>query len=182
MKITQQQPGRKMKVLVEGPYGGHNQNLELAYESVILVAGGSGITAVLPLLTHLSRKIGRRNTVLKEVKLVWAVKQKHSISWVQKELAEALAAAPGSVTIDYYVTSEGNTSSSSSLHSQDIENGMRRTSMAGEKLVEIHQPSRDFGPGTFGRPAFRELFPCILGQPRTYVIGKYFNHSKMDKH
>jgi predicted ferric reductase len=180
MKITQRNLTRKLKVVIEGPYGGHDRHLELAYESVVLVAGGSGITSVLPLLTHLSRMIGRERIVLREIKLVWAVRDKQAITWIRKELGDAIAAAPGSVTIDYYVTSEGTTSETSSLDLENTGHGVR-DAISSEKMVEVHQPKHDIGPGTFGRPDLKSLIPITLTQERTFVIGKGYAVSRTNK-
>lgn len=171
MKIAQQNHiERTAKVLVEGPYGGHDTQMELAYEHIILVAGGSGVTSVLPLLTELSRKIGRERNVLKEIRFIWAVRSKHAINWVQDQLQEALDAAPGAITIDYYVTSEnGSSETTSSLRKSDIENGVER--VTDEKLVQAPTKKRRFGEGKFGRPILKEIIPAALKFERTWVVG-----------
>ncbi|KAG0652140.1 Ferric cupric reductase transmembrane component 7 [Hyphodiscus hymeniophilus] len=170
MRIAQQDDtGRKLKALIEGPYGGHDRQMELAYEHVILVAGGSGVTSVLPLLVDLSRKIGRERTVLKEIRLIWAVRNKHAIEWVRDQLQEALDAAPGAVTIVYYITSENGPSETSSLRINDIERGAQV--VADEKIVLVHDKSHGFGEGKFGRPNLRDIIPMALQFERTWVVG-----------
>jgi predicted ferric reductase len=57
----------EMKVLLEGPYG-HTEPVE-RYEHVLFVAGGSGITAMLPYLHSL-----KNNFCTRTATVVWAVK------------------------------------------------------------------------------------------------------------
>jgi predicted ferric reductase len=173
MKIAQQDASpRTRPVLIEGPYGGHHCQFEYRYEQMILVAGGSGITAVLPLLTDLSRKIGRERTVIRQIKLIWAVKHKHALAWVRDQLHEALTTAPaGTVTIDYYVTSENSTSESSSTHTPDAEKAVPQLPDDG-KQVEVHEKNDVLGPGLFGRPVLRQLIPAALEHERICVVGK----------
>ncbi|PVH82246.1 hypothetical protein DL98DRAFT_456707 [Cadophora sp. DSE1049] len=107
MKIAQQRT--TLKVFIDGPYGGHQLSLSSRYEQVILVAGGSGISAVLPLFSMLCKRTGRENSTLKRVRLIWAIKNRHALAWVQNDLKEALAmASPGMVEIDLYITGERN--------------------------------------------------------------------------
>ena len=83
MRLVEQEALKTVKVNVEGPYGGHDRQMELPYQHIILLAGGSGITSVLPLLTDLARKIRRERTALKEILLIWVVKDRHSMGWIQ---------------------------------------------------------------------------------------------------
>jgi predicted ferric reductase len=97
MKIARRQEAHSstLKVLVEGPYVGLEGGLERRFEQVVLVAGGSGISAMLPLLMSLSRKIGERgSSVLKDVRLIWAVRNRNALSWMADELTTALESAP----------------------------------------------------------------------------------------
>jgi NAD(P)H-flavin reductase len=179
MRLAGQDSERATRqVVVDGPYGGYGGKLELRFDQIILVAGGTGITAVLPLLTDLSRKIGRERTVLKEIKLIWAVKNKRALSWVRRELQYALATAPaGAVTISYYITSENSTSETSSLNgfvssgNGDLEKGSPHVPV-GQKFLQIHEKNHNFGPGVFGRPILSQIIPVSLKLQRTCLIGK----------
>lgn len=64
-----QQGHTNMKVLLEGPYG-HREPVD-QYEHVMMVAGGSGITAILPYLQAFSTIPGRT----RRINLVWIVKR-----------------------------------------------------------------------------------------------------------
>lgn len=60
-------------VLLDGPYGGLEGNLAL-YEHVVLVAGGTGITFVRPVLEHLIEQLQYNTTKTKTVQVIWSVK------------------------------------------------------------------------------------------------------------
>ena len=64
-----------MLALIEGPYGGISPFDTLEQESVLLVAGGSGMSFVLGVLDGI---IGtrRRNGVSGHIDIVWAVRDK----------------------------------------------------------------------------------------------------------
>ena len=176
MKLAQSQENRPvtLRTFIEGPYGGLNKQLELSYEQLILVAGGSGITAVLPLLVSLSRKIKKPNSALMEIKLIWAVKTRSAMGWVQKELKSALDTAPeGTVTIDYYITTENQSRSNSTSGPEDVENGLQAL-QADEKLVQVHDKHHGLEPGFYGRPRLGNIIPSSLKLARAFVVGKRF--------
>jgi predicted ferric reductase len=61
-------------VLLDGPYGGIMKTSLAKYEHVLLVAGGSGISFVVPLLLDLARHMRCPSTLCKSVHLVWSIK------------------------------------------------------------------------------------------------------------
>lgn len=65
-KLKEDQP-TPMKVLLEGPYG-HSEPVE-RYEHVMFIAGGSGVTAVLPYIQRL-----KTNLLTRSVTVIWSVK------------------------------------------------------------------------------------------------------------
>jgi NAD(P)H-flavin reductase len=73
-------------VWVDGPYGGVTRPIHTRYDSLILVAGGTGISACLPWVLDSAAKAKSVNARLKRVILVWAVKRIDAISWMANEL------------------------------------------------------------------------------------------------
>ncbi|KAE8007847.1 hypothetical protein FH972_004410 [Carpinus fangiana] len=74
------QPHSQIMASVEGPYG-HESPYHLMYEKLILVAGGSGISPFLAILSdiiHLSKE--KKPGLPKHVLLVWAVKGSNELS------------------------------------------------------------------------------------------------------
>ncbi|KAI9730040.1 MAG: hypothetical protein M1818_008309 [Claussenomyces sp. TS43310] len=165
-----------LKAYLDGPYGGIGQDLSLAYETVILTAGGSGITAVLPLLVDLCAKIRRPTSVLEDVKLIWVVRNPHALKWIEDEVQEALATAPaGNVLIDLYVTTEevegnGDMAIGEPQQRQAGTND-RQVFLRKDEGIDQKKKHHDLGRGKHGRPNLSELIPVSIGSKRTFVAG-----------
>jgi len=73
-------------VILQGPYG-VDVTEELTQDvNVLCVAGGTGITYVLPVLLRLVRS--PVSTTGRKIELVWAMKRKQDLEWVAPELEE----------------------------------------------------------------------------------------------
>ncbi|KAK8199205.1 ferric reductase NAD binding domain-containing protein [Phyllosticta capitalensis] len=84
-------------VSLDGPYGGFPYpRLENRYDALLLVAGGSGISACLPWLSHMAAMT--RQVRLERVTLVWVFREPQSFDWVAQELQQAVQCA-GSVQV-----------------------------------------------------------------------------------
>lgn len=69
-------------VILTGPYGGNiTQRLSIS-DNVLCVAGGTGITYVLPVIISLSRAMGSD----RKVELIWVVRRRSDIDWIKPEL------------------------------------------------------------------------------------------------
>lgn len=173
MKIAQAENAQSLplKTFIDGPYGGIDDEVYRSYENVILVAGGTGISAILPLLVSLSVKIGTERSVLEYLKLVWVVRNRHAISQIPSNLKETFNAAPeGSMIIDYYVTSENGSNDVASSGNNDME-AIAQEIATEEKPKHIYNKNHGFEPRNFGRPIFSEVIPSWLKLQRTYVVG-----------
>ena len=60
-------------VLIDGPYGGLEGDLTI-YEHVVLVAGGTGITFVKPVLEDLLHQMQYTTTKTTSIELIWSVR------------------------------------------------------------------------------------------------------------
>ena len=91
-------------VILQGPYGESITEDLTPDVNVLCVAGGTGLTYVLPILLDLAQKPASKD---RKIELVWAVRKKHDVSWVQKEL-EILrkAAKQHRLAIHIFVTRE----------------------------------------------------------------------------
>ncbi|KAJ8472912.1 hypothetical protein ONZ51_g8200 [Trametes cubensis] len=97
---------RSSRVLLDGPYGGVEGNLKV-YDRVLLLAGGSGITFVVPLLLDIVRNSVKDTTqVCHKVHLVWAVRTPGALTWFEDVLSTAAKQSSGnlSVNISYHIT------------------------------------------------------------------------------
>lgn len=91
-------------VVMQGPYG-EDHTLHLTPDvNVLCVAGGTGITYVLPTLLWLIRQPPNPD---RRITLVWAVRRRQDIEWVRPELEIVAAAKKHNVAISLHVTREG---------------------------------------------------------------------------
>ncbi|KAH6681032.1 ferric reductase transmembrane component 5 [Plectosphaerella plurivora] len=90
-------------VILQGPYG-EDHTLHLTPDvNVLCLAGGTGITYVLPTLLWLANQPVGSN---RRITLVWAVRRKQDIDWVRGELDVLTAAHKHGIVIDIHVTRE----------------------------------------------------------------------------
>lgn len=94
------------RCLLDGPYGGMPRKLE-SFDTVLLIAGGSGITPVVAHMQDLCRKIRKGKAVTTDVRIVWTVKRFESLEWFKDEISAAARSVPfGLVHCQYFVTEE----------------------------------------------------------------------------
>ena len=80
------------RALVEGPYGSAPRASALAsYGTVVLVAGGVGITHQLPALRYLVQGYGEGVVCARRVALVWVVQSPEHLEWVRPWMTSILA-------------------------------------------------------------------------------------------
>jgi len=91
-------------VILTGPYGEETTTHLTQDVNILCVAGGTGITYVLPVLLGLARQ---PRAVKRKVSLVWAIRQKADVVWVQPELDRLRMLAKSiDLTIRIFVTRE----------------------------------------------------------------------------
>lgn len=82
-------PGGRMEVAVaEGPYG-VSHSLD-SYGSIVLVAGGVGITRQVPYVKSLVAGFNEGTVAARKILLVWAVKSSSHLEWVRPWMTEIL--------------------------------------------------------------------------------------------
>ncbi|KAL5884277.1 hypothetical protein ACKVWC_003243 [Pyricularia oryzae] len=99
-------------VVLQGPYGEHSSEVLGPHVNVLAIAGGTGITYVLPVLLELAAEANLNAQTISErqVHLLWAVRHSSNAQWVEPELAALRASAKIRVTI--FVTREAASPSS----------------------------------------------------------------------
>lgn len=83
------QPLPTTPVIITGPYGvSHVSSLMQSPSiNVLCIAGGTGITFVLPILLHLLKAPTLANTPThRRIELIWVVRLRQDIQWVKREL------------------------------------------------------------------------------------------------
>lgn len=97
-------PWHTYRAFVDGPYGGMQRRIE-AFNDVVLIAGGSGITAIVSQLLSLIKKMRDGKAVTKNVHVIWALKRPETMEWFKEELRICREyAPPDSVTCQFYIT------------------------------------------------------------------------------
>lgn len=158
---------------IDGPYGGVLRKVEKAFDSIILVAGGAGITACLAWLQHISSSMTLEAVRTRRVSLIWAVREPEHLDWVRPELSEIVkAGSSGNIEISLYVTglvSDPTQLSRTDEMSKEIK---IHPDEDGSKQASAGTESRSLGTHHRGRPPLADLIPSMLTSPRCLVIGK----------
>ena len=98
-------PFHTYRAFLDGPYGGMRRDLA-AFDTCILIAGGSGITALMSQLLNLVKRMRDGKAITRKVVVVWALKRLEAMDWFREELRICREAAPPeSVTCKFFVTS-----------------------------------------------------------------------------
>jgi predicted ferric reductase len=152
-------------VWVDGPYGGIHRPLLTRYNSLILVAGGTGITSCLPWLLHSVAQAKAENAKLKRVVLVWSMRRADALSWLADELKSvASKQADLEIVLRFHVTGEDGSISSSrqSADDVDIKTGTKVTSLSAD---EVATELKGGSIGSTYEERLSALGTCVSGRP-----------------
>ncbi|EAA35649.1 hypothetical protein GE21DRAFT_419 [Neurospora crassa] len=98
-------PFHTYRAFLDGPYGGMRRDLA-AFDTCILIAGGSGITSLMSQLLNLIKRMRDGKAITKKIVVVWSLKRLEAMDWFREELRICREAAPPeSVTCKFFVTS-----------------------------------------------------------------------------
>lgn len=102
-------PFHTYRAFLDGPYGGMRRDLA-AFDTCILIAGGSGVTSLMSQLLNLIKRMRDGKAITKKIVVVWALKRLEAMDWFREELRICREAAPPeSVTCKFFVTSSKRT-------------------------------------------------------------------------
>ena len=97
-------PYKTYRAFIDGPYGGMTRELA-SFDTVVLLAGGSGITAIVSQLLDLIKKMREGKAVVKHIQVVWALKRPETMEWFKEELRICRDnAPPDSVHCQFFIT------------------------------------------------------------------------------
>ncbi|RAH67908.1 ferric reductase family protein [Aspergillus aculeatinus CBS 121060] len=82
-------PPLRVSALAEGPYG--NLHTLDSYGTVLLIAGGVGITHCLPFIPHLLKGYTSGTVSARRITLVWVVQSPEHLEWIRPWMTEVLA-------------------------------------------------------------------------------------------
>lgn len=112
------------RAFIDGPYGGMTRSIH-SFDHVVLIAGGTGITAVVSHLLDLIKRMRDGKAVTKTIHLIWAMKRPEMMEWFKEELRICREfAPPDTVSCQFYITAA------------------KRQSQGGGNLVSAHTPNR----------------------------------------
>lgn len=143
-------------VILQGPYGENVVEGLTQDVNVLCVAGGTGITYVLPVLLRLVRDRPRAG---RKIELVWAVKKNQDLQWVEPEMEELRRlGAAHDLRIRVFVTAEAPTVVSKEVKITD-EKGRTES----EDDVDSVQGASSTRSGTDHRPDVTALVDDFVG-------------------
>lgn len=97
-------PYHTYRAFIDGPYGGMRRRIE-SFDTVVLIAGGSGITSIASQLLDLVKRMRDGKAVTKRVQLIWAIRRPEILEWFKEELRICRTfAPPESVQCQFYIT------------------------------------------------------------------------------
>lgn len=97
-------PWHTYRAFIDGPYGGMQRRLE-AFDDVVLIAGGSGITAIVSQLLSLIKRMRDGKAVTRKIHVIWALKRPETLEWFKEELRICREfAPPEAVDCQFYIT------------------------------------------------------------------------------
>ncbi|TFK47289.1 hypothetical protein OE88DRAFT_1636713 [Heliocybe sulcata] len=119
-RVAESERVTSVTALVEGPYGDGED--VLAYDTVLLVAGGTGVAWTLPLLIDTIRRAHLSYRKCRKLIFVWAVKDMDHASWISDSLRRIFPLLPSltdmEVSIRIFITRERNFSTPNVLDDQ----------------------------------------------------------------
>ncbi|KAL4063886.1 ferric reductase NAD binding domain-containing protein, partial [Scleroderma yunnanense] len=89
--------GEKLKTFIDGPYG-IPPDLR-SYDTSILVAGGTGISYILPTFLSIIENVNIGDSSCQKVVFVWVIRDASFINWIDEPVCKALQLVPPSLAV-----------------------------------------------------------------------------------
>ena len=152
--------GARIKVVVEGPYGGPGHTIYSSFSSAVLIAGGSGITYSLSVLEDLVLKDLNKESRVKSINLVWSIPDPASLVPLLPTLSSLVRKSvytPVRISVFYTAAPTGK---QPSIITQALLSNMNPPAPSGARKIPTSTVDR-LPPGvtlSAGRPNFRKIF------------------------
>lgn len=92
------------RVIIDGPYGGPSRDPG-SFDTVVLIAGGVGVTYTLPLMKDLIRRMQNLNKLrCSDIIFVWSVPSMKNLMWLNEEIGKCANDAVDSLQVKLFVT------------------------------------------------------------------------------
>ncbi|KAE8219662.1 hypothetical protein CF319_g6685 [Tilletia indica] len=105
-------------VILTGPYGASIMTGVECDTNILCIAGGTGITFVLPVLLHLATTVAYDAKTTRKIELCWVVRQAKDVKWVEVEL-DVLRAHP-LITVRTFATRDGSAIEGGDTEKNDV--------------------------------------------------------------
>lgn len=98
----------ELEAWIDGPYGGHHRDLSLSFDRIILVAGGGGISAILPWLEYITLAMKSSRMIrTTSVEVHWSIRHSASFEWIADKLEELdLGSLSSRISMSLYITGD----------------------------------------------------------------------------
>jgi hypothetical protein len=148
-------PSRPLRTIIDGPYGTYHRPLHQIYDTVLCIAGGSGITALLPHMLSLTQRLRhqKKDEILatRRIHLVWVIRDAECMSWIESELGEAIRNIRqhpnpnnATFTVDVFVTGSAKVAESASLSEDELRPISPSDQKASESIFDpLDTPQKD---------------------------------------
>jgi predicted ferric reductase len=94
----------KTRVVIDGPYGGPPRDPG-SFDTVVLVAGGAGVTFTMPIMKDLVRRMQDLGKLrCSKLIFIWSVKKESTLEWLDEEIDQCTMGAEDIVQAKLYVT------------------------------------------------------------------------------
>jgi len=144
------------------PYGGVCRPIERVYDTLILVAGGAGITACLPWLEYVTSKAEAVRCL--DVVLIWVMREREHAAWAGPTLQMVAfrTRSPVIVKTRFYMTS-------ASKVTQPAEAEEKRSKAQSREFVNL-QPAGHSIQCVSGRPSISALIEQEITEGNIFVF------------
>ena len=154
-------PPPEVSAWIEGPYGGVCRPIERVYDTLILIAGGTGITACLPLLEYVT--ITAEAIRCLDVVLIWVMREREHAAWAYPtlEMVATRTRSPVLVKTRFYVTS--------TIEPAELEKEQRKAGLGRENSGL--QPAGQSIQFVAGRPSVGALIEEEIAEGKNFIFG-----------
>ncbi|KAF9464528.1 iron reductase [Collybia nuda] len=89
---------KSFTAFLDGPYS--SPPLLRGFETVILIAGGSGVAFTLPLLLDLVHRSAKNPSSIQRIVFVWAIRDIGHVEWISDALVPVMRKVPASISLE----------------------------------------------------------------------------------
>jgi len=155
---------------VDGPYGGVTRPIESLFDTMILVAGGAGITACMPWIKHVltQSQLDPNPVKVKKMFLVWIMKEADHFAWVKRLLEDASAHGIKELALvmNFFITDSASKGPSQAQDNEEKNDAIEAVTAASDRSTSM----TSLGSVVHERPDISKLVSGMFDAGRTFVF------------